>query len=67
MLLTVKQAAKRLQVSRQMVYQLCAAKVLPHSRVGLGRGSIRVSEADLDAYLATRHVDFEEPKLRHIS
>jgi excisionase family DNA binding protein len=67
MMLRVKDLAQKLQCSAATVYKICAAKLLSHSRVGLGRGSIRVSEADLDAYLATRHVDPEEPKLRHIS
>jgi excisionase family DNA binding protein len=66
-MLTVKQAAERLQCSPATVYQLCAARLLPHSRVGLGRGVIRISEADIAAYLAGRRVQVEQPKLRHIS
>ncbi len=50
-----------------MVYQLCAEKKLPHTRIGLRRGVIRIAEADLSAYLATRRVQAESPKLRHIS
>jgi excisionase family DNA binding protein len=65
--LTVKQTAERLQCSPATVYQLCAAKLLPHSRVGLGRGVIRIAEADLAGYLAGRHVQPEQPRLRHIS
>ncbi len=65
-MLTVKQAAERLGVSAATVYQLCAAKLLPHSRVGLGRGVIRISEADLAGYLAGRRVEEEHRPLRFI-
>ena len=49
MTLTVKQAARRLNVSPSLVYAMCAAGRLPHHRVGVGRGTIRIDEADLDA------------------
>ena len=49
MALTVKQAASRLGVSKSLIYQLCALGKLPHYRVGIGRGTIRVEEADLAA------------------
>jgi excisionase family DNA binding protein len=66
-MMTVKQAAERLQCSAATVYQLCAAKLILHSRVGLGRGVIRITEADLAAYLAARRVQPERPKLKHIN
>jgi excisionase family DNA binding protein len=66
MLLTVKQAAQRLQCSPATVYQLCAAKLLPHSRVGLGRGVIRIAEADIARYLSTKHVEEQRLPLRFI-
>jgi excisionase family DNA binding protein len=65
-MMTVKQAAEKLVVSPATVYQLCTAKLLPHSRVGLGRGVIRISEADLAAYLAGRRVEEEKQTLRFI-
>ena len=65
-LLTVKQAAERLQCSAATVYQLCATKALPHSRVGLGRGVIRIAAADVDRYLAGRRVKAERRPLRFI-
>jgi len=64
--LTVKQAAERLGVSAATVYQLCAAKLLAHSRVGLGRGVIRITEADIDRYLAGRRVEEDRQPLRFI-
>jgi excisionase family DNA binding protein len=65
-MLSVRQVAERLQCSAATVYALCAAKLLPHSRVGLGRGIIRISEADLAAYLAGRRVEEEHQPLRFI-
>lgn len=49
--LSVKEVAERWGVSRSVVYALVAAGVLPSTRVGLGRGTIRVREGDADAYL----------------
>jgi excisionase family DNA binding protein len=49
--LTVKQVAERLQVSAATVYQLCTERKLTHLRVGAGRGTIRVREEDLNAFL----------------
>jgi excisionase family DNA binding protein len=47
----VKEAAGRLEVSQSTVYELCARGLLPHVRVGAGRGAIRINEDDLRAYL----------------
>jgi excisionase family DNA binding protein len=56
MLLTVSNVAKRLNVSQSCVYQLVDSGRLPCHRIGVGRGAIRVSEADLADYLAScRH------------
>ncbi len=49
----VREAAKRLEVSSSIVYGLCAQGRLPHVRVGLGRGTIRISEDDLKSFLET--------------
>lgn len=49
MMLTVKQAAQRLDVSKSLVYALCAEGRLKHYRVGIGRGTIRIDESDLSS------------------
>ncbi len=53
-MLSVKQAADRLGVSAQTVYGLCAAGQLRHSRVGVGRGVIRIAEEARAEYLRGR-------------
>ena len=45
--LTVKQAAERLNVSPDCIYQMIEAGKLKHRRVGNGRGTIRINPADL--------------------
>lgn len=54
-MLTPKQVAERLNVDVSTIYGLCGAadpaKRLPHVRIGLGRGTIRISEEALDRYL----------------
>ena len=49
--LTVKQVSERLGVSLGCVYQLVAAGRVQHIRVGLGRGTIRIREDSVDAYI----------------
>jgi excisionase family DNA binding protein len=49
MKLTVKAAAERLGVSASLVYALVASGQLPSYRVGVGRGTIRIDEAALEA------------------
>ena len=51
MMMTVKQASERLSVSVATVYSLVGSGKLACHRVGLGRGTIRISEADIEAYL----------------
>ena len=51
MLLTVREVARRLNVNRSTVYELVSNGRLSCHRVGLGRGTIRVSADDLDRYL----------------
>jgi len=48
-LLTVRQAAEILTVSRRKVYNLVTAGKLPHYRID---NVIRIAETDVDAYLA---------------
>jgi excisionase family DNA binding protein len=47
--LTIKQAAARLAVSVDKVYDLCKSQRLKHKRIGR---SIRVHSADLDSFMA---------------
>jgi len=60
-MLTIKAAAERMGVSAQTVYGLCAARRLRHTRVGRGRGVIRVPEEALAEYLRGREVGAGEP------
>ena len=50
--MTVRQAAERLEISASLTYALLASGKLKGTRHGLGRGTWRVSEAQLAAYLA---------------
>jgi excisionase family DNA binding protein len=59
--LTVKQAAERLQVAPATIYGLCARLQLPHLRIGTGRGTIRLLEEDLLAFLRGRKVEGRRP------
>ncbi|HUT03795.1 MAG TPA: helix-turn-helix domain-containing protein [bacterium] len=61
-LLTVKQAAKLLGVSPQLVYLQIQAGLLAHVRVGTR--TIRIEQADLDAYLASGHQPANERTAR---
>jgi len=51
-LLTVKQAADRLNASASLVYDLVGARKLRACRIGNGRGRIRIPESAIDEYLA---------------
>ena len=76
-MLTVDQAAERLNVSVKTVRNLLASGKLAHYRIGAGRGVIRISEEALDRHLAeceVRENDSPSPprrrerrKLRHIN
>jgi excisionase family DNA binding protein len=48
--LTVTEAAERLRCAERTVYRLCREGKLPHRRIGVGRGVIRVRAADLDSF-----------------
>ena len=48
--LTVVEAAERLRCAERTVYRLCREGKLPHRRIGVGRGVIRVRAADLDFF-----------------
>jgi excisionase family DNA binding protein len=50
--MTVREVSKKLEISVSMVYALCGSGRLPHTRIGLGRGTIRVSDEDIRGFLA---------------
>jgi excisionase family DNA binding protein len=61
-MLTVHEAAKRMGVSAAIIYALCTARQLRHSRVGLGRGKIVIAEEAIVEYLRARECGPEDPK-----
>jgi excisionase family DNA binding protein len=63
-LLTVAETAERLRCSRALVYQLCESGKLPHHRLGLGRGTIRVSQTDIELFLEQSRVKAPPPQPR---
>ena len=68
-MLTVADVAKRLRCSPSLVYALIARGRLAHHRLGLGRGAIRVTEAQLAAFLegtAITPAPSQPEELRHI-
>ncbi len=48
--MTVSDAAKLLEVSKALVYQLLKAGRIAHERHGLGRGVIRIDPVSLEEY-----------------
>ena len=48
---TVNEVAAKLKVSRSTVYNAIESGGLPHHRFGNGRGTIRISEEQLQQYL----------------
>jgi excisionase family DNA binding protein len=64
--LTVKQVADQLQVSPATVYHLCAEQRLEHRRIGVGRGTIRISEEHLQKYLEVARGTAGEERLPRV-
>jgi excisionase family DNA binding protein len=63
--MTVKQAAAQLECSIATVYQLCRAQKLGHYRVGArGRGTIRITKADVDEFRSKMSAPREAPETR---
>lgn len=56
-LLTVRESARRLGCSEALVYLLCSQRKLPHVRLGTGRGTIRISEEELEGFLKNCRID----------
>ena len=50
--LSVQEIATRLGVSIGTIYKMCELKIIPHRRIGAGRGVFRISEEDFANYLA---------------
>ena len=69
-MLSVKKVAERLSVSQSVVYSLIDAGDISIHRIGRGRGTIRISESDLDNFLKrcrqTKNSRVATGPLRHI-
>lgn len=52
-MLTVRDVARKLNLSRSSIYELINRGRLTCHRVGCGRGVIRISEDDLQTYLTS--------------
>lgn len=65
-LLTVKETASILGVSLGSVYALVHSGQLDHRRIGTGRGTIRISEEDLEQYLEDSRVTTPGPRLKYL-
>lgn len=50
-MLTVKQVAEQLNLTAQLIYQLIQSGKLPVHRFGNGRGTIRISQEDLNQFI----------------
>ncbi len=53
--MNVEEAAKRLEVSKSLMYRLVQEGRIPHLRIGQNgrRGCIRISEEDIKRFLET--------------
>ena len=60
MLFTVAEVAEQLRCSQALVYALVSKGRLAGFRIGVGRGGIRISDADIQAYLASVRVNANE-------
>ena len=59
--MTVKQAALWLHCSVATIYSLCAKRLLRHTRIGLKRGKILISEDALAEFINGREVGVVRP------
>ena len=57
MMFTVNEIATKLKISRSSVYNAIETGDLPHHRFGAGRGTIRISEEQLQQYLERTRVE----------
>ncbi len=63
-MMTVSEVAKMLGISPQSVYSIIEAGKLAAHRFGAGRGTIRVSEDDLNAYIEASRIKKDQPPQR---
>ena len=61
-LLKVKQVAEILNVSTGTVYNLIRSGAIPHRRIGVLGGGIRIDREDVDGYLAVCLVEKTQPE-----
>lgn len=74
MVYTVQEAAARLKISPATVYALINSGKLACHRIGVGRGVIRISEANIATYLEACHMQaaaqgaprLPRPRLKHL-
>ncbi len=69
-MLTVKQAAERLNCSPSLVYELCAKGRIRHARIGFRRGTIRIAEEAIAEFLKEAEVErtlSSLPPLQHLT
>jgi len=69
---SVREVAKQLGVSLAVIYRLIENGDLKAHRIGLGRGTIRISESQLSDYLHSSEIQQTASKserrgLRHLS
>ena len=65
-LMTIKELAERLGISRSSAYQIVEKKLLPVIRVGTGRGVIRITEEDFQAYLNQSRIEVQSEPMRSV-
>jgi excisionase family DNA binding protein len=58
---TIAEIAKKLRISPACAYALIESGQLPCYRIGIGRGTIRVSDEQLQVYLAANTVKHSLP------
>ena len=61
--MTVSEAAKQLEVSISTLRRMIDLGLIGYTRVGVGRGAIRLSDADIAEYRSRQHVEPVESRL----
>lgn len=61
--MTVKEAAEELGMHAQFVYEACATLGLCHTRLGNGRGHIRIRRSWLDTWAEARVSETLKPNI----
>lgn len=67
--MTVRDAARELEVSEKTVYDLCRGGLLEHLRIGTGRGVIRIEPGAVARFRESARVKARAPAgggLKHI-